>query len=309
MATRVLRSYGVSKKFKNNYALKDITFSLKKGEIYGLIGQNGAGKSTLMKIIAGLSFASAGTLELLGAQVGKDLLSARKKTGSMIEGPQIIPSMNACDNLKFQKRLRGIRTPNIEKELLTVVGLDGVGKKKVRDFSLGMKQRLGIAITLLSGPEFLILDEPINGLDPTGVVKVRNLLRDLQRQGITILVSSHNLPELHQIATEYLVIDQGQLVKQMSSAQLEEECRKYILLESSDFKGLVKVLETEFSAANFEILPGNKLKLYDCLDHRNELAYAFVKHKIPLTNFSIQGSSLEHYYLSLIGRIKDDTRS
>lgn len=220
MSNIIVKFSHVNKKYKNDQALKNCSFELKKGKIYGLIGKNGAGKTTIMRIIAGLSIPTSGEITLFGENQ-KGRLSRR--IGSLIESPTLNGGMSAEENLKFYKMLYGVGE-NQNQRLLTLVGLEDVGQKKVKDFSLGMKQRLGIAIAMIGNPEFVMLDEPINGLDPIGVIEIRNLIKRMCNEfGITVLISSHNLPELYQTATDYIIIDKGEVKQQITLEELEQE--------------------------------------------------------------------------------------
>ena len=219
----------ISKEYKNFKALHDVSFMLEEGKIYGLIGQNGAGKTTIMRIICGFSYPTEGRISLFGKQKENELTRERRRIGCMIEQPGLIPNMTAKENLSYHRILRGIPNAEMEDELLAMVGLGETGSKKSKDFSLGMKQRLGIAIALLGNPELLILDEPINGLDPIGVVEIRELIRKLCfDRHITILISSHNLPELYHTATDYIIIHKGEVKQQITLDELEEKCKHYI---------------------------------------------------------------------------------
>lgn len=203
----------VTKNYKKTAAVADCSLTLEQGRIYGLVGKNGAGKTTMMRMIAGLSIPSEGEITV-----------ATNRIGTLIEAPSLNGSMTAVENLKFYRMLCGENGQNVEDgELLSMVGLENVGKKKVKDFSLGMRQRLGIAIALLGNPEFVMLDEPVNGLDPVGVVEIRKLIKKLnEEQGMTILISSHNLPELYQTATDFIIIDKGSVKKEITQEELEQ---------------------------------------------------------------------------------------
>ena len=203
----------VTKNYKKTAAVAECSLTLEQGRIYGLVGKNGAGKTTMMRMIAGLSIPSDGEITV-----------ATNRIGTLIEAPSLNGSMTAVENLKFYRMLCGENGQNIEDgELLSMVGLENVGKKKVKDFSLGMRQRLGIAIALLGNPEFVMLDEPVNGLDPVGVVEIRKLIKKLnEERGMTILISSHNLPELYQTATDFIIIDKGSVKKEITQEELEK---------------------------------------------------------------------------------------
>ncbi|MBA9084193.1 ABC-2 type transport system ATP-binding protein [Fontibacillus solani] len=302
MEQYVLKTNGLTKSYKGEFALRDLSIAIEPGRIYGLIGQNGAGKSTFMRLVAGLAFPTAGSIELFGQSGAKDLQDERKRLGCMIEYPSITPNMSAKDNLKFHRILRGIPSETIENELLALVGLNNTGTKKAKNFSLGMKQRLGIAIALLGDPELLILDEPINGLDPLGVVEIRNLLIKLcEERHMTILISSHNLPELYQVATDYLIIHQGKLMQSITLAELEENCKHHFLINCNQPEKLVSVLETELNTVNYKVMPDNTVKLYDYLGEQEVVAKKLYENGIAVSNFSIQGDTLEDYFISVIG--------
>ncbi len=213
MEKYMVKLNNVTKRYKKAAAVAECSLTLEKGKIYGLVGKNGAGKTTIMRMIAGLSLPTEGTVSV-----------ETKRIGTLIESPSLNGTMTAEENLKFYRMLCGETAGSTNKELLELVGLSGVGKKKVKDFSLGMRQRLGIAVALLGNPEFVMLDEPVNGLDPVGVVEIRNLLKKLnEKLGMTILISSHNLPELYQTATDFIIIDKGRVKKEITQEELEKE--------------------------------------------------------------------------------------
>ena len=217
----VLKISKLNKHYGSQHVLKDIDMEIKKGSIYGFIGRNGAGKSTLMRIICGLARAGGGEVALLGSS--ENLSDARKELGVIIEHPTLYKGLTAYDNLEIQRLL----LQKVGKERIPIVlekvGLGEVGKKKVRDFSLGMQQRLALALALLNEPKLLILDEPINGLDPMGIIEIRNTLKSLAESGITVMISSHILAELHLLATDFGIIEGGRMVKQLTAAELEAE--------------------------------------------------------------------------------------
>lgn len=207
MSSVILEAHDLTKEYRHTVALDHIDLKIEKGKIYGFIGQNGAGKTTFLRLVTGLAFPTSGTLSLWGKTVEKELQEQRKRIGCMIETPALFPTMTAYQNMEIQRIQRGIPDKAVIQKTLDMVGLKDTGKKAVRNFSLGMRQRLGIAIALLNTPEFLILDEPINGLDPAGIVEIRNLLKSLNKEyGMTILVSSHILEELYQTASEFILI-------------------------------------------------------------------------------------------------------
>ena len=302
----VLKTNSLTKSYHGVNALHDMSVTLEAGKIYGLIGQNGAGKSTLMRIIAGLSFPTSGSFELFGHTGERDLQQERKRLGCMIEYPSLTPNMTAKENLKLHRIMRGIPNKEIEDELLEIVGLIDTKKKKAKNFSLGMKQRLGIAIALLGNPEFLILDEPINGLDPLGVVEIRNLLKKLcEERQMTILISSHNLPELYQTATDYIIISKGEVKQTLTLAQLEERCKHHILISCDEPAKLASVLEMELNTSNYKVMPDETIKLFDYIDEKERVSRVLFENGIIVTNFSNEGDTLEDYFISIVGEDKN----
>lgn len=301
MVKHVLKTDRLTKSYRGAYALKQATVTLERGKIYGLIGQNGAGKTTLMRLIAGLTFPTSGSIELFG-RTGEQAQQERKRIGCLIEHPGLVPSMTAREHMKLYRLMRGIPNQELEQELLETVGLADTGSKKAKNFSLGMKQRLGIAVALLGNPELLILDEPINGLDPLGVVEIRQLIKKLsEERQMTILISSHNLPELYQTATDYIIIHKGEIKQALTQAQLEENCKHHLLISSDQPEKLVSVLEMELKTSQYKVMPDHSVKLYDYLDKKEQVAKVLFEHGIFVTNLSLEGDTLEQYFISVIG--------
>jgi len=302
MKEYVLKTNHLTKQYHGVNVLQEVQVTLQAGKIYGLIGQNGAGKTTLMRLICGLAFPTEGNIELFGHSGEVMLQNERKRLGCMIEYPGFIPYMTAQENLTYYRIIRGEPSKTIVSELLKLVGLNNTGKKKAKNFSLGMKQRLGIAIALLGDPELLILDEPINGLDPIGVVEIRNLLTRLcEERQMTILISSHNLPELYQMATNYLIIHQGKIKQSLTLEELEENCKHHILIGCSQPEKLASILEMQLGTTNYKVMPDKTIKLYDFLDDKNLVAGTISENGITVTNFSLEGDTLEDYFISVIG--------
>jgi ABC-2 type transport system ATP-binding protein len=307
MKEYVLKTVNVTKSFRNFTALKNVSITLEAGRIYGLIGKNGAGKTTLMRLIAGLSFPTAGSIELFGHTGEKEFQEELERIGSLIEYPGLNGNMTAKENLKLHRIMKGIPNKELDTELLQQVGLKDTGKKKVKDFSLGMRQRLGIAIALLKSPELLILDEPVNGLDPLGVVEMRSLIKKMcEERHMTILISSHNLPELYQTATDYIIIEKGEIKKTLTQEELEECCQHHIRIECSKPEELVRVLETKLHTANYKVMPDQSIKLYDYLEDKELAAKTIFENGIIPTHFAAAGDTLENYFLSVIGGGQDD---
>ena len=302
MKREVLKITNLTKKYKNTNILNNINLSLEEGKVYGLIGLNGAGKTTLMKIIAGFSKPSEGVISLLGADDEKELCKQRKRIGCFIESPGILDDMTAEENMNLHRIIKGIPNEEIIDELLEIVNLKEVKNQKVKNYSLGTRQRLGIAISLIGNPEFLILDEPINGLDPVAIIEMRNMIKDLaQKRHITILISSHILSELYQLATDYIILHKGEIKELITSEEIDEKCRKHILLTSNEPEKMAYVIEKHLNTTNYVVMPDKSIKLYDFVDEREKIARAFMNEKILITNISCEGDSLEDYFINTVG--------
>lgn len=302
----VLETRDLSKQYKSQLALNHVNLSLQQGKIYGLIGKNGAGKTTLMRMIAGLGFPTQGSILLFGTENRRELESAGKRIGSLIESPGLVTGMSAKENMHLQCLMKGMPDYKIENELLELVGLKDTGKKKVKNFSLGMRQRLGIATTLIGNPDLLMLDEPINGLDPAGVIEIRNLIKKLSAyENKTILISSHNLPELYQVATDFIIIHEGEIREILSHEELDERCKCYISLEAANVNQLTAVLEEKLHTQNFQVMPDNCVKLFDFLDERERVGRVLHDNDVILTNISVCETSLENYFMNVIGGKKN----
>jgi len=297
----VLAAHGLSRAYGSARALDQVSVTVRRGEIYGLVGRNGAGKTTLMRLVTGQSFPTAGSVELFG-KGGGDLERERRRTGAMIEIPSFAPFLTARENLEYYRLQRGIPGKDVADEALELVDLRDTGKKKFKTFSLGMKQRLGLALALLNHPDFLILDEPINGLDPEGVAEFRQLLRRLnQERQTTILISSHILTELSSVATCYGFLEKGRLLEEVSAEALHEKCRTCLRLQVDDAAKAAVVLQSRLGTDNFDVLPGNVVELYDLLDRPQEVSAALTGEGVALFGMEQKGSDLEAYFLNLIG--------
>lgn len=301
MREYILKTYGLTKRYSNFIALNNVDLSLEAGKIYGLIGQNGVGKTTLMRLIAGLSIQTYGAIELFGHQEERQRQEELKRIGILIEESGLNGNMTARENLRYYRIMRGIPGSELEEELLEMVGLKESHKKKVKNFSLGMKQRLGIAISLLGNPELLLLDEPINGLDPVGIVEVRGLIKKIsEERHVAVLISSHNLPELYQTCTDYIIIEQGEIKKILTQENLEEECQHHLLIKCEKVEALVAVLEMKLGTTRFKVMPDRSVKLYDYLDQREKVMRTLFENNILPTHFALSGDTLESYFLSVI---------
>lgn len=296
----VLTTSGLSKKYGKFQALSDLTMHIPKGAIYGFVGRNGAGKTTLIRLICGLQEPTQGAYSIYGIDyTDKAISKSRRRMGAVVETPSIYLDMTAEDNLKQQALILGLPSYDSIPEILKLVGLDNTGKKRVRNFSLGMKQRLGIAVALMGNPDFLVLDEPVNGLDPQGIIEIRELILKLNKEKqITVLISSHILDELSRLATHYGFIDKGHLVKEISAAELEAACRKCIKVEVSDTKALVRVLDAE--GLEYEVISDTVANIYGKVN-LSQLVLALAKEECELISSHEQDESLENYFINLVG--------
>lgn len=296
----VLTTNGLCKQYKNFKALHRLSMHVPQGAIYGFIGKNGAGKTTLIRLICGLQKPTSGEYTLYGiSNQKKEITKSRRRMGAVVETPSIYLNMTAEENLKEQYRILGLPSFDGIPELLKLVGLEDTGKKKAKNFSLGMRQRLGIAIALAGDPDFLVLDEPINGLDPQGIIEIRELILKLNRERqITFLISSHILDELSRLATHYGFIDKGQMVKEISAEELEASCRKCMRLEVSDTKALIRVLDS--MKLDYKILSDTQVDVYAKINI-SQLSFALDKEGCDLLSVQERDEGLESYYVSLVG--------
>lgn len=296
----ILETHNLVKKYNNFEALNNLNIHVEKGSIYGLIGKNGAGKTTLIRLICGLQKPTSGTYSIYNIlNTNNQIIKSRKRMGAIIESPSIRLESTAEDNLLEQAKIIGLPSYDNLKEILKLVGLADTGKKKVKNFSLGMKQRLGIAIALVGNPDFLILDEPINGLDPEGIIEIRELILKLNTEnGITFLISSHYLDELSKIATDYGFIDKGKIIQEISSEQLQQNCKKRIEITVNNIKECVKYLEQIHTP--YEVISDKIINIYDKLNV-SELAIALSNRNCIINEFQEKEESLENYYINLIG--------
>ena len=295
----ILTARSLGKRYKNFKALNDFSIHVPKGAIYGFVGKNGAGKTTFIRLVSGLQEPSAGSYAIYGTENNDPGISrCRRRMGAVVETPSIYQDMTAEDNLKEQYRIIGLPSFDSIPELLRLVGLENTGKKKAKHFSLGMKQRLGIAIALAGNPDFLILDEPVNGLDPQGIIEVRELILKLNREkGITFLISSHILDELSRFATHYGFIDSGHMVKEMSAAELDAACRKCIRVQVSDVRALSRVLDE--MDLEYSILSDTMADIFAKINV-SQLALALAEQGCDIISLDEREESLESYYVNLI---------
>ena len=296
----VLSTNALTKAYKHTKALDRLTMHVPKGAIYGLVGKNGAGKTTLIRLICGLQDPTGGSFALYGKDNDtKEISSARRRMGAVVETPSIYLNMTAQENLMEQYRILGLPSFEGIPELLKLVSLSDTGKKKVKNFSLGMKQRLGIAIALAGDPDFLVLDEPVNGLDPQGIVEIRELLLKLNREHqITVLISSHILDELSRLASHYGFIDSGRMIKEISAKELESVCRKCTRIEVTDAKVLARVLDS--MNAEYKILSDTQADVFMKVNI-SQLALTLSNENCEIISMQEHDESLESYYISVVG--------
>lgn len=296
----VLETKALTKKYKNFTALSGLTMHIPKGAVYGFVGKNGAGKTTLIRLICGLQEPSGGEYLLYGRKnTDKDIVRSRRRMGAVVETPSIYLDMTASENIRQQYRILGVPSDDGIEPLLRLVGLGDTGKKKAKNFSLGMRQRLGIAVALAGDPDFLVLDEPVNGLDPQGIVEMRELILKLNREnGITVLISSHILDELSRLATHYGFIDGGSMVREISASELEAECRKCVRAEVSDTKALARVLDS--GKLDYKILSDTEADIFGDVAV-TDLVTALSKENCEVFSLKERDESLESFYMGLVG--------
>lgn len=299
----VLQTQQLCKKYGRFNALTDFTINVPKGSIYGMVGRNGAGKTTLIRIVTGLNNPTSGEFTLFGTKnTDADILAKRRKIGAVVETPSLHPEMSAKDNLIQQTKALGISDEKLD-EILNLVGLPNTGKKKAKHFSLGMRQRLGIAFSLVGDPDFLVLDEPINGLDPQGIMEVREMILKLNREkGITILISSHILDELSRLATHYGFIEQGRCIKEMSAEELEKVSRRSLHINVNDTQLLAQVLDG--MKAEYRIYSPTEADIFTPMQV-TPLVLALNEKKCFVNSMTEHHESLENYFMGLVGGVRN----
>ncbi|HIU22505.1 MAG TPA: ABC transporter ATP-binding protein [Candidatus Fimihabitans intestinipullorum] len=295
----VLQTNNITKKYKDFVALDSASITIHKGDIYGLIGRNGAGKTTLMKLVTTLTTKSGGSFSLFGNE--DELIESKRRIGCLIESPAFFENLTAYQNLKYYSIQKGIVDEEQINKVLKVVDLYKEKNKKFKKFSLGMKQRLGIAFALLDNPDFIILDEPINGLDPIGIKEIRDTLKRLnEEEKITILVSSHILSELYLLANHFCFIDKGRIIKDISKEELDLECSKCIVIKTNDVKKATVILEQELKTTNYKVIDDIEIRLYDYLENSAKVNKTLLTNDVEITAIYESGISLEDYFNSLI---------
>lgn len=296
----VLTTTALSKQYKHTKALDQLSMHVPRGAIYGFVGRNGSGKTTLIRLLCGLQAPTSGSFRLYDVEnASAGIHLARRRLGAVIETPSFYHHLSAADNLRQQYRILGLPSFADIPDLLRLVGLSDTGHKKAGNFSLGMKQRLGIAMALAGHPDFLVLDEPTNGLDPQGIIEIRELILRLNREeGITVLISSHILDELSRLATHYGIIDGGRMVKELSAAELDANCRKALRVRVSDIRALTRVLEAR--GVDYAVLDDHSADIYAELSV-SDLVHALDAENCTLLSAEARDESLESYFISLVG--------
>lgn len=302
MSDVIIDVQGLGKQFMKQKAVDNASFQVKRGMICGLIGPNGAGKTTIMKMLGGLVLPTEGTIEIFGGKTEKELAHARSRMCFMIETPYAKKNLNARENLEKQRIQRGIPDKKRVDEVLEIVGLSDVGNKHVKNYSLGMRQRLGIAISLLSSPEIMVLDEPVNGLDPEGIVEIRELLLKLNReQHITIVISSHILSELSLLCTDYIFINKGRILQTVSAAGLKQICREYCRINTDNNALAAAVLGEKLGLTQLEVDRDGSIRLYEGFDDMVTVSRTLFENGVIPTTLCINEANLEHYYINMVG--------
>lgn len=300
MEQTVLELKQLTKTYGKHTVVQEFDLSIEKGHICGLIGPNGAGKTTIMKMIAGLTLPDKGKMQFLGE--AQNLDAVRHKMSFMLEAPIVSPVMSARENMRYVKYVRGVSNEKKIDEMLELVKLSDTGKKKAGKFSLGMKQRLGIAMAMLTEPEILVLDEPINGLDPEGIVEIRHLLKRLsEEKQVTILISSHILSELSELCTDFVLLNHGKLIEAFGAKELLTKCGNYIAIQTNDMRRTLKVLQEKLSIQDYKVLQDKELHLFEYLDEIETVSKTITDSGLVLTKLVKEGESLEQYYLSKVG--------
>lgn len=298
----IIETKNLTKKYGSQKSVADLNIHVQKGRIYGLLGRNGAGKTTTMKMLLGLTKPTSGEVKIWGKSLQGNEKKLLPRIGSLIESPGFYPNLTATENLRIFATLRGVPNNHAIQDALDLVGLPYKDKKLFSQYSLGMKQRLAIALAVMHDPELLILDEPINGLDPAGIVEIRNLLKSLNKEyGMTILVSSHILEELYQTASEFILIDKGKIIEEISDRELNDRCKRHIAIKATDPQKALIVLEETLHTDSFKLMPDGMIRLYDYLDDMEKVAAALSDAHILVTGLSVAGDTLEDYFLSKIG--------
>lgn len=300
MENIILKTNNLTKKYKDFTALDSVNVSIRKGDIYGLIGRNGAGKTTLMKVITTLTNKTSGEFEIFN-HLDTNLIESKKRMGCLIEEPAFFPNLTAYENLKYYCIQKGVVDLKQIDEALKLVDLTESRNKKFKNFSLGMKQRLGIAFAILDNPDFIVLDEPINGLDPIGISDLRDTFKRLnEEKNITILISSHILSELYATANRFCIIEKGRVIKELTKEELDLECSKCIVIKTDDIKETCTVLERDLKTTNYKVIDKKEIRLYDYLNEPDKVNKKLIKNDINIKSLYETGISLEDYFKNVI---------
>lgn len=300
--SNIVRTYRLTKMYRGKAVVSDVNMAIRKGEIYGFLGPNGAGKTTVMKMLTNLVKPTNGDIEIMGERITPTSYEVLKRMGSIIENPVFYDKLNAFENLELHCGYMGYYNPNAIREALELVKLSGIGRNPVKEFSLGMKQRLGIARAILTKPELLILDEPINGLDPVGIRELRELFTLLNKQyGITLLISSHILKEVEQIADTIGIIRDGMLVEEVSMQTIRGKQTEYVEVETRDLPKAAFVLEHTLNLTNFRIFEeGGFIRIYERNLPQGDIAKALMASGVSVESFNRKSHSLEDYFMQLM---------
>ena len=300
----ILQTNQLTKSYGKFTALDHADITVYRGDIYGLIGRNGAGKTTIMKIVAGLAEPTEGSYSIFGKS-GYAAEKEKRRIGTLIENPAFFGNMTAYQNLRYYCYQKGITDLKQIDEALELVHLTDVKNKKFRKFSLGMKQRLGIAFAVLDNPDLVILDEPINGLDPIGISELRDTFRKLnQERGITLIISSHILSELYAVANRFLFIDNGRVIKEITKQELDLECSRCITVKTDNVKKTAIVLESNLNITNYQVIDTKEIRIYDENAKSNELNKAFIQNGVNISQIYESGVSLEDYFKQLVREVQ-----
>lgn len=300
----VLELKNISKAYGKKTVVDNFSLNVEKGHICGLIGPNGAGKTTIMKMMAGLAAPTNGEMSFFGKSDNLD--QYRSRMAFMLESPIIDKSMNARQNMEYVRYVKGVADKKKIDEMLEFVGLGNVGKKTAGKFSLGMTQRLGIAMALLTEPEIMVLDEPVNGLDPEGIVEIRLMLKKLsEEKNVTIIISSHILSELSELCTDFSIINHGRQIENFSREELMAKCRSYYAIRTNDINRTAAVIEDKLGTKQYKVIHGDEIRLFDFLDNVEKVSKTITDNGLILTKFISEGESLEDFYLSKVGAEND----
>ncbi len=297
----VIQTHQLMKTFKDVQVIEPLDFTLRQGEICALIGRNGAGKSTIFKMLSGQLLPTSGEMRLFG-KTGNEAGETRGRMGFLVETPAFFPNFTAVQNLEYYRLQRGIVEKKRVREVLGIVGLAHEKRKKFREYSMGMKQRLGIALCLLSHPDCLVLDEPINGLDVEGIREIRNLLVRLnEEQQITIFISSHILAELHMLATRFVFLKDGAIVEDVSKETLQTKSRKQLVVAMDDSATAARLLEQAYPDIDYRVLPDGVLAIHNHIDQSGDINRLLLTNGVSVTEFRVEARNLEEYFLGLVG--------